>query len=203
MANLRKYFIPVLIIFHVIGLVLFLYVPDFVKLSYMNIALCGLLVFLDRNVSVKGLFAGLIVIAGGFTVELIGVQTGLLFGEYAYGSALGPKLMGVPLIIGVNWLAIVLASIGVIGAFKLKPTLAAVFAGALSTAMDYLIEPVAIRFDFWSWTGTVIPLWNYICWFIFCTIFAYLCIKWWGNSNKTGAGLYVIWLLFFGILNFV
>src|SRR5210317_2015499 len=121
MANLRKYFIPVLIIFHVIGLVLFLYVPEFVKLSYMNIALCGLLVFLDKNITAKGLVAALVVIAGGFAVELIGVQTGLLFGEYAYGSALGPKLMGVPLIIGVNWLAIVLASIGVIGSFKLKP----------------------------------------------------------------------------------
>lgn len=203
MAKLRKYFIPILIIFHVIGLALFLYVPEFVKLSYMNIALCGLLVFLDKNITARSLVAALIVIAGGFTVELIGVQTGLLFGEYAYGSALGPKLMGVPLIIGVNWLAIVLASIGFIGSFKLKPGLAAVFAGALSTAMDYLIEPVAIRFDFWSWTGTVIPVWNYICWFIFCTIFAYLCIKWWGNKNKTGAGLYVIWLVFFGILNFV
>jgi putative membrane protein len=203
MVKLRKYFIPALVIFHVIGLALFMFFPDFVKLSYMNIGLCGLLVFLDRAVTAKGLIAALIVIAGGFTLELIGVHTGLLFGEYAYGSALGPKFMEIPLIIGVNWLAIVLASIGVIGSLKLKPGLAAVIAGSLSTAMDYLIEPVAIRFDFWSWTGTVIPVWNYICWFIFCTIFAYLCLKWWGSSNKTGAGLYVIWLIFFGILNFV
>ncbi len=203
MNKIRKYFIPLLVIFHLIGLALFIFAPSFIKLTYINISLCGLLVFLDRSITLKGLIAALIVVTGGFIVELIGVQSGLLFGNYTYGSALGPKFMEVPLIIGVNWLVIVLASIGIIGTLKLGAEIAAVMAGGLSTAMDYLIEPVAIRYDFWNWYGGIVPIWNYVCWFIFCTIFAYLCIKWWGNSNKTGAGLYVIWLLFFGLLNII
>ena len=203
MNKIRKYFIPLLVIFHLIGLALFIFAPSFIKLTYINISLCGLLVFLDRSITLKGLIAALIVVTGGFIVELIGVQSGLLFGNYTYGSALGPKFMEVPLIIGVNWLVIVLASIGIIGTLKLGAEIAAVIAGGLSTAMDYLIEPVAIRYDFWNWYGGIVPTWNYVCWFIFCTIFAYLCIKWWGNSNKTGAGLYVIWLLFFGLLNII
>lgn len=201
MNNFRKYFIPVLILFHVIGIVLFLYFPEFTGLSYMNIALCGLLVFLDKAVSVKGTIAAITVISGGYLIELTGVQTGVLFGDYSYGQALGPKLFDVPVIIGVNWLAIVLASIGVVGYFKLGNWASALLAGGLSTTMDYLIEPVAIKYDFWSWNSHSIPIWNYICWFAFCTIFAYLCINWWGKMNKTGAGLYLIWLLFFGILN--
>ena len=203
MNKIRKYFIPLLVIFHLIGLALFIFAPSFVKLTYINISLCGLLVFLDRSIALKGLIAALIVVTGGFIVELIGVQSGLLFGNYTYGSALGPKFMEVPLIIGVNWLVIVLASIGIIGTLKLGAEIAAVIAGGLSTAMDYLIEPVAIRYDFWNWNGGIVPIWNYVCWFIFCTIFAYICLKWWGNSNKTGAGLYVIWLLFFGLLNII
>lgn len=203
MNDLRKYFIPVLIIFHAIGLGLFILYPELSSLSYMNIALCGLLVFLDRSIDVKGIMAALLIIAGGYTVELIGVHTNILFGDYSYGGALGPKLMEVPLIIGVNWLAIVLASIGVVGYFKLSAPISAILAGALSTAMDYLIEPVAIKFDFWTWAGSSIPAWNYICWFIFCSIFAYLAIQWYGKTNKTGAGLYLIWLVFFGILNLV
>lgn len=203
MNKLRTYFIPLLILFHIIGLVLFVYFPELTSLSYMNIALCGLLVFLDKDLSVKGILAALTVIAGGFIIELTGVHTGLLFGDYSYGAALGPKYYDVPVIIGVNWLAIVLASIGVIGYFKLGNWTSAILAGGLSTVMDYLIEPVAIKYDFWSWAGASIPAWNYICWFIFCSIFAYLCIIWWGKMNKTGAALYLIWLMFFGILNIV
>lgn len=203
MNKIRTYFIHILILFHAIGLILFIYFPEFAHLSFLNILLCGLLVVLDKPLTVKGVSALVVVIGGGFLVELIGVQTGVLFGNYTYGSALGPKLYGVPLIIGINWMAIVLASIGVVGYFKLNNWFTAILAGGLSTVMDYLIEPVAIRYDFWSWSGNSIPTWNYICWFIFCSIFAYLCLNWWGKMNKTGAGLYLVWLLFFGILNLV
>lgn len=203
MNNIRIYFIPALILFHVIGIVLFLYFPEFTGLSYLNIALCGLLVFLDKPVTLTGISVAILVISGGYLIELTGVQTGILFGDYSYGAALGPKLFDVPIIIGINWLAIVLASIGVIGYFKLGVSASAILAGGLSTALDYLIEPVAIKYDFWSWNDPSIPLWNYICWFGFCTLFAYLCITWWGKMNRTGAGLYLIWLLFFGILNLV
>src|SRR5476651_1188000 len=40
-----------------------------------------------------------LVAVSGFVAEWIGVHTGWLFGFYAYGTTLGPKLSGVPLII--------------------------------------------------------------------------------------------------------
>lgn len=46
----------------------------------------------------------------GFTAEWVGVQKGWLFGVYHYGSNLGPKLAGVPLIIGINWAMLTLAT---------------------------------------------------------------------------------------------
>ena len=39
----------------------------------------------------------------GMITEILGVQLGWIFGDYQYGEALGYKLFGVPLLIGVNW----------------------------------------------------------------------------------------------------
>ena len=33
-------------------------------------------------------------------------------------------------------------------------------------SIDYLIEPVAIKFDFWSWQKVDVPLQNYLSWFL-------------------------------------
>ena len=39
----------------------------------------------------------------GMITEILGVQWGWIFGNYQYGDALGYKVLGVPLLIGVNW----------------------------------------------------------------------------------------------------
>jgi putative membrane protein len=46
-------------------------------------------------------------------LEVVGVKTGLIFGEYKYGSTLGIKLFEVPLIIGFNWVFVILGSISI------------------------------------------------------------------------------------------
>ena len=46
--------------------------------------------------------------------------------------------------------------------------------GAITVLFDYIMEPVAIRYDYWSWQGGAIPLQNYIAWFIIATLFAFL-----------------------------
>ncbi|HEX9252724.1 MAG TPA: carotenoid biosynthesis protein, partial [Ignavibacteriaceae bacterium] len=48
-----------------------------------------------------------------FLLEVKGVKTGLIFGEYKYGSTLGIKLFDVPLIIGFNWVFVILGSISI------------------------------------------------------------------------------------------
>src|SRR3954454_20835073 len=40
---------------------------------------------------------------GGFAVEAVGVATGFPFGVYDYSGELGPRLLGVPLIIPLAW----------------------------------------------------------------------------------------------------
>ena len=31
---------------------------------------------------------------------------------------------------------------------------------------DILLEPVAIRFDFWQWENVLVPLQNYVAWWL-------------------------------------
>jgi len=48
----------------------------------------------------------------------------------------------------------------------LKKTLPiALGAGFICFVFDFIMEPVAIRFDYWTWSGDKIPLQNYIAWF--------------------------------------
>lgn len=102
----------------------------------------------------------------GFTAEWIGVQKGWLFGDYHYGSNLGPKLAGVPLIIGINWAMLTLVT-GAAAAAMLKNRWAIILVAALlMTGLDYVMEPVAVENGYWYWRDGKIPLYNYVCWFL-------------------------------------
>lgn len=141
---------------------------------------------------------------GGFFIEVAGVATGVIFGEYWYGATLGPKLFDVPLTIGLNWLLLVYCT-GVITAATTWPRyLKAAVAALLMAGLDVLIEPVAMRLDFWDWAGGVVPLQNYLVWFgaafVLLLAFHYLPFR---KQNKVAFGLFIIQVVFFGILNLV
>ncbi len=125
------------------------------------------------------LFACVVV---GIAVEMIGVNTGLLFGNYSYGAVLGIQVMNVPLLIGVNWFIIVYcsavsiytllqrilapaSSAGITASQPLKALAIVTDAATLAVMFDWLMEPVAIKLNFWKWQDAVIPVYNYVCWF--------------------------------------
>ncbi|MCB9225057.1 MAG: carotenoid biosynthesis protein [Crocinitomicaceae bacterium] len=136
----------------------------------------------------------------GFLIELIGVQTALLFGEYTYEPSMGPLLFGTPFIIGATWYAVVAGAASVAGLFRLNIFLKSALAGMLAVIMDLFIEQVAIKYELWRWTDSQPPIYNYICWFVFGSMFAFLYIKNTKNLNKTALSLFWIWLLFFTVL---
>ena len=37
---------------------------------------------------------------------------------------------------------------------------------SLMVALDFIIEPVAIHLDFWTWQNGIIPIQNYIMWLL-------------------------------------
>lgn len=200
------YALGILVLFHLIGLGIFLY-PDRVEgLSGFNMLLCASLIFFSSDNWRTEAYLLIGIMIGGFTVEAIGVNTGLLFGTYEYGSELGLQLYGVPLVLGFNWYCVVAAC----AHFVLKwfpkdfSLLAkAIIVGLLCVLLDYLIEPVAIKYNFWDWEDSIIPIFNYVCWFVFATIFATAYLLKIKKFNSTAHYLFYIWLGFFFILNLV
>lgn len=139
----------------------------------------------------------------GFGAELFGVQTGILFGEYAYGRVLGPKLWGTPLMIGVNWVMLSYSA-GVVAnslAGRAHWLFRGLFAALLMVGLDVLIEPVAIRYGFWAWEAESVPLRNYLGWFLVAFPLQCLFAFWLGRvRNKVAVALFILQMLFFLIL---
>jgi len=99
-----------------------------------------------------------------FLLEVLGVHTGLVFGDYVYSTVLGLSLFGVPLVIGINWVMIIWGLEEWV--FSKIPALWSIFLTAIGGVLfDVLLEPVAIKYNFWAWDGVDVPLQNYIAWF--------------------------------------
>ena len=102
----------------------------------------------------------------GFGVEFLGVKTGLLFGNYEYGTTLGLKWHNVPLIIGVNWFVLAIGARGCSNRITQNTFFQVLCAALFMVGLDYFIEPVAMKYDFWDWSQNKVPLQNYFMWFL-------------------------------------
>jgi len=100
-----------------------------------------------------------------YGLEVLGVHTGLVFGSYLYGSGLGPTVLGVPPLIGFNWVLVCLGALRLVQDLPLPRWGRPVLAAFLALGFDWVMEPVAIELGYWAWAGGDIPLQNYFAWF--------------------------------------
>jgi uncharacterized membrane protein len=121
-----------------------------------------------------------------FTAEALGVNFGLVFGNYYYTKILGFSLFGVPLLAALAWEPIVYAAFCLSDMLsqRLVSTLpqslrksnyiwiAAIGAFA-TTAWDMMIDPIAVSQGWWIWEGggpyvpyvaNGVPIQNFIGW---------------------------------------
>ena len=224
MKTFSKYQVAtaIAVLFHTIGLIgiLFFNSEDFVKTTPLNLLLMAGLLFYtqnEKNLSFYIFFAACFV--GGIVVEIIGTSTGWLFGEYVYGTVLGPGIRSVPFIIGVNWFIIIYCcgiSIQILLTkltarlseqtglpAKSIQTMSVVIDGAtLAVVLDWLIEPVAVKLGYWTWLETgEIPFYNYICWFLVSMLLLLLFRRLgFMKQNKFAVNLLLIQAMFFLLL---
>ena len=111
------------------------------------------------------------VFAGGFLIEVAGVNTGLIFGHYNYGEGLSIKLFDTPLMIGVNWALMVYLSAAVVASLRQNYAVQVLLPSAIMVAYDVIMEQVAPKMDMWSWKGETIPLQNYLLWATIAVVF--------------------------------
>jgi len=177
----------------------------FITLTPFSLLLgMGLMFMMHEKWQLKHVLVFGVIVLMGFFVEVAGVLTGLVFGEYSYGRALGFKIWGTPPMIGLNWLMLIYAVYYIVNRWKI-PVVLKILAGAtLMVIYDIIMEPVAIQLDMWSWGGGDIPLQNYIAWFfisvVMLAIFYLSKIEY---RNKVASALFFVQMGFFLILNFL
>jgi uncharacterized membrane protein len=149
----------------------------FLLLTPLNLLLT-LILTVRRELLLKSLpFMGFAALAWlvGYGIEVAGVHTGVIFGSYQYGDTLGLKVFDVPLMIGVNWLLLTYTAGELVRKMpQMHRLFKALLTAALMVGLDFLIEPVAIRLDFWTWEGGDIPIRNYVAWYIVAGFLAYV-----------------------------
>lgn len=191
--------------FGLLGMALPEYRDFFLPLTPLNLLLT-LVVFykVNNNFSGKFLVLSAAIFLIGFSVEAVGVATGVLFGSYEYGAPFGFKIFETPLMIGVNWLFLALSTYGIVQHFTKKAFLLILVPPLLMTGLDVLVEPIAIKLDFWSWENDVIPFQNYVMWFI--TSLAIHSIVYFFKPTinaKISFVILAVQVFFFGVLNLI
>lgn len=168
------------------------------------LASCGILLYFHREWNRNFLIFITLTLLIGYFIEVVGVKTGMIFGEYQYETTLGFKILNVPPVIGLNWLLLVYC-VGSSFCRVTKPIYFKVIYGALlMTMFDFLAEPIAIRLNMWSWQNTLPPLQNYVGWFItsafLLTLFHSLKFR---KDNPIALWLLILQICFFGIQSLI
>ena len=194
----------VLVIIHAAGIIGIHspYKELFLSLSPVNLLLSASLLLWNHKGFNKALFTFIIISAfAGYLVEVAGVQTQLIFGSYGYGKTLGLKLAEVPLIIGINWMMLVYCAGTIVNRLNTSVVIKSLAGASLLVALDLLIEPVAIKYDFWHWYTAEVPRQNYIAWFIvsFLLLLVFNSLNF-NKENKLAQSLFIIQLIFFALL---
>ncbi|MEY3075160.1 MAG: hypothetical protein RJB25_798 [Bacteroidota bacterium] len=197
-------FIGIFYLVGIIGMSVGPYRSFFTGLSFFHLLLSFGILLLGRKKQTASLWAFIgLAFATGMLVEWIGIHTGILFGSYQYGNVLGPKLMGVPLIIGVNWAMLSIVSVSLLASLSLGFWIEVVLGALLMVFLDFLMEPVAVKLGFWYWKDGVIPAYNYVCWLGISLFLQFVYRKWRLNeSNNVAVALFIYMTIFFTFLNF-
>ncbi|MBA2422259.1 MAG: carotenoid biosynthesis protein [Chitinophagales bacterium] len=142
------------------------------------------------------------IVMAGFLIELVGVNTGKIFGNYQYGASLGFEINGTPLIVGFHWLLLVYTTHVTIREIGITRPWIELTGAGLMTAMDYLIEPVAMKYELWQWEGGDVPLQNFVAWFYLSFLMHFYINRVKPiYENKIAMPTFIVILIFFITLN--
>jgi len=199
-------FIFVLYSFYAVGIVGHVFektYPYMMVLTPFVLLVFGLAVLLSTtDLDYKLLLWCLVAYVFTFSVETLGVQSGMIFGQYHYGNTLGIKLVDVPLVIGFNWVIVVLGAIAIARRISSKKLHSALLAALFTVGFDVPLEIVAVNLDYWHWTQGFVPMQNYVAWFVVAFIvalsFNYLSLK---IKGKVIIHYFVIQFIFFVLLD--
>lgn len=177
---------------------------EILDLSPLQLLLSTLLVLAFQTINLRNMILWVLIYLLGFGVEVLGVNTGFPFGSYSYGPILGVKIWDTPLMIGVNWVLIILSTTQVADSIlkNANVMIRSIFSATLAVGLDFLIEPVAVSTNMWTWELEKIPLTNYLSWWIIAFVLSYLYQSRVKQNLQPVILVIFTWIcLFFAVLN--
>lgn len=200
--KLKVFAILWIVLVHFFGILGIYFLPDwFLPATPITILVSATVVLLRyEKFRQSRVIAFMAISVLAFLIEVYGVQTGNLFGTYTYGENLGWKLFGVPLIIGVNWAALLMVAQQLTTHYIVVNNrfFSAISVGILMTSFDLLLEVLAPIFDFWSFTHmNYPPIQNFIAWFGVSFCFGLFSFSHFRNQNGTAVLYGTAQLVFF------
>lgn len=203
--EVKKFFI----IFYVVGM-LGMLIPLSFELFKQLIPLTlllnfGYLAYFHAKTQVKRASLVYLFIFGfGLFIEIVGVNSGVIFGNYYYGKSLGWKIFETPILIGLNWLFLSYTSASVANKLKINKLAKIVLAALMMLILDLFLEKVAPKMDMWHWENDIVPIQNYVAWFAIALLFQTVLQQFRINTSNTLAGqLLLSQFIFFLILSFL
>lgn len=200
----RERMIKILIIFFYvvggIGMVFSFLSPIIIKLTPIVLIFSFILLMMFHNGKLNQLYLILFILIYfiSFVIEVTGVNTGMIFGEYTYGDTLGFKIFNTPVIIGLNWLLLTYLTSSIVENYDIGNLSKIFIASILMVLYDFLLEKVAPILDMWRFNDSTIPINNYVSWLLIAIIFNTL-IKIFRVeiSNRLSATIFISQLIFF------
>lgn len=113
---------------------------------------------------------------GGLVAELVGVRTGMPFGDYAYATTLGPALWDVPVVVPLAWT--MMAYPVLLAAQQISGRFAFLLGGIGLAGWDVFLDPQMVRDGHWHWADPSpsfpgidsVPITNYLGWLLVATL---------------------------------
>lgn len=130
----------------------------------------------------------------GYAVETTGVLTGLPYGEFFYGDALGGKLFGVvPYLLPASYAPLVLGALAACWRPGVSRVVLVFVSALLLTLMDGVLDPGAAALGFWAWPegGPYygVPVSNFLGWLLSGALAAWLLVALGGWERAPEPGL--------------
>lgn len=196
----------ILVFFHLLSLPIYLY-PGFIKLvPYIPytwiVFLCLIVLNQARNKHPFWIFLSSCFLIA-FIMEVFNMATGMVYGEYTYGDSVGIKFFNIPVLMGLFWTLMIYSVGAFLKNFSIEAhTMRALYGAGLMVLLDVVLEPVAIKYDYWSWPNLEVPFQRYVGWFVFSFIMLRFLFEFkFHKRNLVASVLLIAQLVFYTVLN--
>lgn len=100
-----------------------------------------------------------------YLLQVFSVNNNTFFGSLEFGNAFSHKVAGVPYLISFFWTVTIFSALSLACKITTKSILRILLTSLFVFVLDFFLESVAMKLDYWHWDNKMVPFSNYMVWF--------------------------------------